>query len=168
MSRHPARPGRLRITPRPVITLTAAAALLAAALTGCAPSSPEPAPSAPSASPTPTTPSGPTLEPDGDAADNLPLFAAVTASVWGTEERESGRAYVDALIAAGFDRAAMQVTPDQTTVGNPADSIQFSVRWGDECLVGQVGPATGEPVTAVVPALAEGTCLVGETRPIDW
>ena len=70
--------------------------------------------------------------------------------------------------AAGFDKAAMQVTRDTSTVGNPAESIQFSVRWGDECLVGQVGPATGDPVTVVVPGLAEGTCLVGETRPIDW
>ena len=42
----------------------------------------------------------------------------------------AGRAYIDALVAAGFDKAAMQVTPDQTTVGNPAESIQFSVRWG--------------------------------------
>ena len=62
----------------------------------------------------------------------------------------------------------MQVTYDESTVGNPAESIQFSVRWGDECLVGQVGPATGAPVTVVVAALAEGTCLVGETRPIAW
>jgi len=92
----------------------------------------------------------------------------VTAAVWATPDNVAGRAYIDALVAAGFDRAAMQVTPDQSTVGNPAESIQFSVRWGDECLVGQVGPATGSPVTLVVPVLAEGTCLVGQTRPIDW
>lgn len=106
--------------------------------------------------------------PEGTAADNLPLFAAVTASVWASGDRAAGRAYVDALTAAGFDKAAMQVTRDTSTVGNPAESIQFSVRWGDECLVGQVGPATGDPVTVVVPVIAEGTCLVGETRPIDW
>lgn len=105
---------------------------------------------------------------DGAAADNLPLFSSVTAAVWASEGRVAGRAYVDALAAAGFDKAAMQVTDDETTVGNPAESIQFAVRWGDECLVGQVGPATGNPVTVVVPVLAEGTCLVGQTRPIDW
>jgi hypothetical protein len=129
-------------------------------------------------SPTPgpeTTPSvepaesAPSLIPDGSADDNLPLFAAVTAQVWASDQRVSGRAYIDALIAAGFDRAAMQVTQDVSTVGNPAESIQFSVRWGEEeCLIGQVGPSTGEPVTVVMPQLAEGRCLIGTTRAIDW
>ena len=108
------------------------------------------------------------LIPGGTAEDNLPLFAAVTGAVWASPDAVSGRAYVDALVAAGFDKAAMQVTQDKTTVGNPAESLQFSVRWRDECLIGQVGPATGAPVTVVAPALAEGTCLVGQTRPIDW
>lgn len=106
--------------------------------------------------------------PDGSAEDNLPLFSAVTAGVWATPENVTGRAYVDALVAAGFDKAAMQVTSDQTTVGNPAESIQFSVHWQQDCLIGQVGPATGAPVTVVVPALTGGACLVGSTRPIDW
>jgi hypothetical protein len=119
------------------------------------------------ASATPAVP-GPVLLPEGTAEDNLPLFAAVTAAVWASPDSASGRAYIDALAAAGFDKAAMQVTEDQSTVGNPAESLQFSVHWGDECLIGQVGPATGTPVTVVVPALAEGTCLVGRTRPIDW
>lgn len=89
--------------------------------------------------------------------------------VWASDERASGRAYIDALVAAGFDRTAMQVTQDLTTVGNPVESLQFSVSWaGEECLVGQVGPSTGEPVTVVVDQLAEGRCLVGNTRPIDW
>ncbi|MFE5408734.1 DUF6993 domain-containing protein [Microbacterium sp. NPDC056569] len=154
------------------------AVALAGVLTGCGPTPPDPTPtSAPTTSasdtaPTPTATSTaeptPTLVPDGTAEDNLPLFAAVTAGVWATDSRVSGRAYVDALTAAGFDKSAMQVTQDVSTVGNPAESIQFSVRWGDECLIGQVGPATGDPVAVVVPVLAEGTCLVGQTRPIDW
>lgn len=122
-----------------------------------------------SATPTPTPDSGPELLADGTAADNLPLFAAVTAQVWASDHRAEGRAYIDALVAAGFTKDHMQVTADRTTVGNPAESLQFSVAWGtDECLVGQVGPSTGEPVTVVVPQLAEGRCLVGSTRPIDW
>jgi hypothetical protein len=121
-----------------------------------------------SASPSPTESAAPVLVPDGSAQDNLPLFTKVVQAVWETPEQVAGRAYIDALVAAGFDKAAMQLTPDESTVGNPAESIQFSVRWADQCLVGQVGPATGAPVTVVVPLLAEGTCLVGETRSIDW
>jgi hypothetical protein len=130
-------------------------------------SAPSPSASA-SASPIPTGPAAPTLVPDGTAEDNLPVFTTVTAAVWATPDQVTGRAYIDALVAAGFDKSAMQVTYDQSTVGNPAESIQFSVMWDDDCLVGQVGPSTGAPVTVVVPALGEGTCLVGATRPIDW
>lgn len=129
------------------------------------------APPSAEASPTPdsTVPAEPELVPDGTAEDNLPVFTRVSEGIWATDQRVSGRAYIDALTAAGFDRAAMQVTQDLSTVGNTAESLQFSVRWGeDECLIGQVGPSTGQVVTAVMPQLAEGRCLVGTTRPIDW
>ncbi len=106
--------------------------------------------------------------PDGSAADNLDLFAAVVRGVWSTERRAEGRAYIDALVAAGFPKADMEVTRDRTTVDNPADAIQFSVRWAGECLVGQVGPSTPEPTALVLPEVPGGTCLVGMTRPIDW
>ena len=156
----------------------AVAAVLTASLAACTPgdtatatlpaaSSPVAAPSA-SSVPEDSEPSARALVPDGTAADNLPVFAAVTAAVWATDDRGAGRSYVDGLVQAGFDRSAMQVTHDRSTAGDPAESIQFSVRWGQECLIGQVGPATGEPVTTVMPVLAEGTCLVGNTRPIDW
>jgi hypothetical protein len=110
----------------------------------------------------------PVLHPEGTASGNLPYFASVVASVWAGAGQVSGRAYVDALAAAGFDKGAMQVTNDVSTVGNAAESIQFSVLWDGECLVGQVGPSTGAPVTVVVPAVGDGTCLIGQTRPIDW
>ncbi|WP_337003083.1 MULTISPECIES: DUF6993 domain-containing protein [unclassified Microbacterium] len=151
-----------------VLAASVAAVLLFSACT------PSPTPSvSPSASSTPspeqTSPAAPQLVPDGTAEDNLPLFTAVADAVWATDQRGAGRAYIDALIGAGFDRGAMQVTQDQSTVGNPAESMQFSVRWGEsECLVGQVGPSTGQVVTAVMPQLAEGRCLIGTTRPIDW
>lgn len=147
------------------------AAALAILLAACTPApnpsgGPEPAASAPAAT---STPEAPSYDPAGTVEANLPIFTAVTQQVWASEQRASGRAYIDALVAAGFDRSLMQVTSDQTTVGNAVESLQFSVRWGDaHCLVGQVGPSTGEPVTAVMTQLAEGRCLVGATRPIDW
>jgi hypothetical protein len=151
--------------------------LLIAGCTGDAPgtasTSADPTEEPASASATPTPGSAPSAEepalvPDGNAYDNLPLFTAVTEEVWGSDGQVSGRAYIDALVAAGFDKAAMEVTNDRTTIDNPAESIQFSVQWGDQCLIGQVGPTTGDPVTIVMPVIEESGCLIGETRPIDW
>lgn len=142
------------------------------ALAACTPTpTPTPSPMQTSASPSPTaapTPTGPVFVPDGSAQDNLPLLAQVVNQVAATDARVQGRAYIDALAAAGFSKAQMQVTNDLTTVGNPADSIQFSVAWAGECLVGQVGPSTPAPTALVLPLLPAGTCLIGQTRPIDW
>ncbi|MDQ0612680.1 hypothetical protein QF046_000321 [Microbacterium sp. W4I4] len=122
----------------------------------------------PSVMPQPSS-SSPALVPDGTAADNLPVFTVVTAQVWASDQRVHGRAYIDALVGAGFDRSRMQVTSDETTIGRAAESIQFSIAWGeDQCLIGQVGPSTGDPVTVVMPQLQGGRCLVGITREIDW
>lgn len=150
--------------------VAAGALLLALSLAACTPSHPsasgEPSDTRGASAPA-TAAAAPQLVAGGTADDNLPLFRAVTQRVWGSEQRDSGRAYLDALAAAGFDRGAMQVTEDRTTVDNPAESIQFSVRWGDtSCLVGQVGPSTGDPVTAVLPQLDGGACLVGKTAPV--
>jgi hypothetical protein len=60
----------------------------------------------------------------------------------------------------------MELTPDRTAADLAADNIQFSVRIGDECLLGQFGN-TGY-VSAVGDVLSTGRCLVGKTRPIDW
>ncbi|MFC6326219.1 DUF6993 domain-containing protein [Microbacterium koreense] len=143
---------------------------------GCAASDAAPAPTTAQPSPTATS-SAPSPDPSaepggvvaaGDAGDNLAIFRDVVETVWASEQRASGRAYIDGLVEVGFDKAAMQVTQDVSTVGNAAESLQFSVLWGEECLIGQVGPATGEPVAVVVDALPEGGCLVGTTRTIDW
>ena len=153
------------------LAAVAASMLLAGCAASAGPtSSPTASPTTATASPdpAPTVPAGPVLVPDGDAAANLPLFSQIVGAVWAGPENVAGRAYIDALVAAGFDKAGMQVTYDESTVGNPAESIQFSVRWKDECLVGQIGPATGAPVAVVLPGLVEGGCLVGSTRPIDW
>lgn len=148
-----------------VLSVLALAAL--ALTTGCAPE-PAPQPTAPATStPTPTQ-TGPVLVPDGAAEENLPLFESVVRAVWATDQKVAGRAYVDALVEAGFDKSAMELTPDRTTVDNPVDSLQFSVKWGEECLVGQVGPSVPQPAATVLPLLPTETCLLGETRPIDW
>lgn len=158
-----------------VLALVTAAALTGG-LSACTSAAPAPSPttSSPTSTPAETqtpaapTPTAPVLVPKGTAKDNLPLFQATVDAVWAGPDSVVGRAYIDALVSVGFDKAAMQLTSDTSTVGNPAESIQFSVLWGTQCLVGQVGPATGTAVTVVVPALSEGGCLIGATRPIDW
>jgi hypothetical protein len=73
---------------------------------------------------------------------------------------------VDALAAAGFDKAAMQITPDTTTIGRKVDSIEVSVLVGSTCLIGGFNGTTYSSQSA--PALQGGKCLLGNTRAIDW
>ncbi|MBB3158439.1 hypothetical protein FHS07_002135 [Microbacterium proteolyticum] len=161
---------------RPLAALTLLAVLALAGCTGESPTTPTDAveTSAPvssaSANAATSVPSAApvALVPGGSAQQNLPFFTQVVATVWAGSGQVDGRAYVDALVGAGFDKGAMQVTPNESTIGNAAESIEFSVRLGADCLVGQVGPSIGDPVTTVLPGLSSGGCLIGQTRPIDW
>jgi hypothetical protein len=143
---------------------------VAVSLAGCSALFPEGTGSTtatPTAGPSAAAPLQP-LAPDSSATDNLPVFAAVMNQVAASPDGVAGRAYIDALVAAGFDKATMQVTADRTSVDDPVDSLQFSVLWSGECLVGQVGPSTPSPTAKVLPQLPSGGCLIGKTRPIDW
>lgn len=143
------------------------AGALVLVLTACAPPA-QPGTVAPqstaSGSPTPA----PTVDPNASADDAMVLFDSVNTSTLATDAASDGRAFIDGLVAAGFDKAAMQVTADKTTIGHDADSIQFSVRWGDSCLIGQNGAAVGGYHSTLAPLLGTGACLIGSTRPIDW
>ena len=157
----------------------AAAGAFLLAVSGCT-AAPEPLPTAPaSASAMPEAPTTelatssetsaePSLRPELAASENLAYFDLVNQRVIAANPAAGGRDFIDELVAAGFDRAAMQVTSDTTTIGDPADSIQFAVRFQDECLVGQYGPKSEGYHGAVRPLLGTGGCLVGRTRPIDW
>ncbi|WP_382304224.1 DUF6993 domain-containing protein [Herbiconiux sp. UC225_62] len=148
-----------------------AVSMLLAACTGGAPApsgsgTPTPPPSATStATGTPTAPAG-QLNPEGSAADNQAFFDSVNQALIASNPAAGGVDFTSNLRTNGFDIAAMQVTPDTTTVGVAADSIQFSVHWGDDCLIGQYGQ--GHYKSIVAPALGTGACLVGQTRAIDW
>jgi len=110
----------------------------------------------------------PILRPDLGASDNLAYFDHVNVGVIASDASAGGRAFIDALVAAGFEESQMEVTADRTTVDLPADSVQFAVLFQGECLIGQYGPASGGYHSAVRPVLGTAGCLVGETRPIDW
>ena len=151
-------------------TLLAGGALAAAVfVAGCtAPVEPTATPT-PSASASSETPAAPlTYQPDAGAEGNLDYFNQVNTQTLGANAEADGRAFIDGLVTAGFDKAAMEVTNDTTTIGNKADSIQFSVKMGDNCLIGQNGPSVGGYHSTVATALGTGKCLVGNTRAIDW
>lgn len=143
------------------------------ACTGTPPESPPsetastpPAPSSSvSAEPEPEPEPDPVLEPEGSAEDNLPYFNFVNSKLL-ENGNPGGRAIIDNLVSAGFDKSAMEVTADRTPRGVAVDSLQFSVLLGDECLIGQAG--AGGYTAILAPALHIGTCLIGKTRAIDW
>lgn len=142
-------------------------------MTACTGSPEATSPTSASAAPSPTAtgekPGLPSdvLDPEGSAEANLAAFTKVVNTVWGGAKKAEGIAYIDALVAAGFGKKSdMQVTADFQGIGEPAESIIFSVLWKDSCLIGQVGPSTGDPVTKAMTPTADGVCLIGETEPL--
>jgi len=105
------------------------------------------------------------LVPGGTAEENRPLFDAVSSAVVAADPDAGGRALVDALLGAGFDREAVEVTDDTTAIGGKADSVQFAVRASDACIIGERS-ASGY-ASMVAPVLGTGRCLVGKTRAVN-
>lgn len=111
----------------------------------------------------------PKLVPGGTAAENLPFFTEVMRDYAAGDGPVEGEPLVEAITAAGFDRAAMQVSFDRTKLDLPADSIYVSVRIGADCLVGQLVAGDRSFVAKDMPAVGPDRtiCLIGETRPLQ-
>ena len=160
---------------RDILPAALAGVALAVVLAGCvAETTPTPSPvasvSETTAPSTPTSSSAPAAAfvPGGTAAQNKPFFDAVNEQVVAAAGNGAdGPAFITALRSGGFPVEAMEVTPDITTVGVKADSIQFSVHAADACLIGQWSNLSG--YTSIVAApLSTGKCLIGQTRAIDF
>ena len=108
----------------------------------------------------------PVLVESGTATENRPYFDKVNTAFFAANGRSDGRSIIDNLIAAGFRKQDMEVTPDRTSIDLDADSVIFSVRVKGECLIGQFSAMGYSTIQA--PLLGTGGCLVGATRPIDW
>ena len=117
---------------------------------------------------TPAPAPSPVFVAGGTAEQNLPYFRSTLDAAYAAGGARDGKSLVDALYSAGFDKTAMQVTYDQSRTGVAADSLMVSVRIGDQCLIGQIVPSSGESVYDVEPVVDGGICLLGSTRPIDW
>ena len=117
-------------------------------------------------SPAPVAP--PTLRPELSADENLAYFDSVNLGVVAANRLAGGRDFIDALVAAGFDRAQMQVTADRTTVDLQADSVQFAVLFQGRVPRRPIRPRIRRLPRRRAARARHGGCLVGQTRPIDW
>lgn len=118
------------------------------------------------ASPTATPTADPEFVAEGTAGQNRPYFDFVLEGVIAQNSTPSSATLVDALSAAGFDKAAMEVTADATPTGLRADSILVAVQIDGQCLIGQVREAA--LTSQLSDVLGTGRCLVGRTLSIDW
>jgi hypothetical protein len=163
-----------RRRPTGILAGVFAAAALALVLTGCVPESQPTAasttPASTSTTPTPTASDAPppALVPNGTAAENKPFFDYLNnQAIAAAGGQPDGPAFINSLRAGGFAVEAMELTPDITTVGVKADSVQFSVHAADACIIGQWGNVGG--YTSIIAApLSTGKCFIGQTRTIDF
>lgn len=132
----------------------------AAGLTGCSFNGAEPKPT------TPTVDGAATYHPGGTAEENRAFFDRTNESFIRSHQHAGSRDLINNLTGAGFDRATLEVTADKTPDGNEVSSISFAARFGKECLIGERQDANYS--STIAPVTTGGTCLVGETLPIDW
>jgi hypothetical protein len=147
--------------------IVAAFALLTLTLAGCldAPE-PTPTPTPTATTSVPSEPAEPQIDLEGSARDNLEFFDQINTELIAAGGALDGRAFIDNLVAAGYPKADMEVTNDRTAINGAADNIQFAIRLGGTCLIGQYGNIGYASTTGDL--LSTGRCLVGATRPINW
>jgi hypothetical protein len=160
------RSSQNRITAVGVLALSLLALGLLGTVSACAPSTTAPVPLPSASSGSSASPGGPKLVPDGNAKENLPFFDATNEALLVTTPKPDGRAFIDSLVAAGFTKSDMEVTPDKTAIGLDRDNIQFSVKFGKACVIGQFGNVGYH--STIAPVTQTGSCLIGLTRAIDW
>jgi hypothetical protein len=146
------------------------AACLIVGLAACAPERedivPMPVPTvSSSASPSAEPDPDPTMLPGGTALANHAYFDFVNRRLLAVNKNPSSAAIVKNLVKAGFEKKDMEITDEKTSqLRRPSDSIEFSVRVGEDCLIGQF--EAGGYHSIVGPALSGGRCLIGKTVPI--
>ncbi len=150
-----------------VIATALVGVVLAGALAACVPTTPTPVPSLPvaqpSASSTSAAPEDPVFVEGGTAEENQAYFDKVNLAYFANDGFTS-LGIIDNLVAAGFRKQDMEVTPDRTSIDLDVDSRVFSVRLKGQCLIGEIQPAGYKSIIA--PLLGTGGCLIGTTQQI--
>lgn len=148
------------------LALASAAVVLAACTTTGGPASPTTPSSAPTVDPgvnsLPTA--EPTLHPGGTAEQNKQYWDATIERYVSLVGIGTGDTLTSHLRDAGFDLSTVEMTYDVTAAGYAPESIEVSVRFGDECLLADV--RNGGWATSIGPVLGTGKCLIGSTRPV--
>lgn len=155
------------------VALVAAATVGTALLSGCSQLFTQTTPGqqpAPITTTVPSTdaPAPAAYDPTTGTAGNKALWDAInTATATNAQQAGTtpgGSAFIDALAAAGFDRATLEVSADRTSIDLAASSIEFSARFADGCLLGQFGPDDTGYRSIITPLPTSGTCLIGSPR----
>lgn len=121
------------------------------------------APSAPGETPEADNPAE--FYPELKAATNLPYFEHTLAQNGAGSRPVSVQELIDALIDGGFPASSIEVTPENSQIALPADSVSVAVLFHGECLIGQY--TDGWLAVDVVAALPDETCLVLERETLD-
>ncbi|KAB1645638.1 hypothetical protein F8O06_08710 [Pseudoclavibacter sp. CFCC 14310] len=129
-----------------------------AALAGCAQTNNG------SASTQAPAPSAAVWVPGGTAEQNLPAFQSLLQPLTDDDKVPTTQSVVDAVHSVGVTNDQMQVTPDHTPKDLDADNLSVSVKIDDQCLIGQYHRGRFD---AVVAAPINGSCLVGNTVPLQ-
>lgn len=161
----PLIPRRSRLSAVAGVSLVSLSALL---LSACAVvQGPPPPPSKPEPPKPDITPH---LLVDGSAEENLEYFTEVIRSYSEGDGPIKSHPIVDAIAEAGFNKSDMQVSFDHSKTGYDADSIFVSVKWGSDCLLGQLVFEDRSFAVDLAPAVGPDSniCLLGNTQPITW
>lgn len=98
---------------------------------------------------------------DGTAAQNMPFFVSVIEQAIAADPAVTPLDVAVLESQSGFDGAAIQYTFSRTAAGLVADSVSVAVLIGDQCIIAQFGPVVTGVHGIVLPALAQGGCLIG-------
>jgi hypothetical protein len=99
--------------------------------------------------------------PDGSAAQNLPFFVSIVEQATAADPNVSSYDVAVLQSQSGFDPASIQFTYSRTAAGLASDSSSVAVLFAGECIIAQYGPVISGVHGVVLPALAQGGCLIG-------
>lgn len=97
------------------------------------------------------------------AQAELARFDAINRATITAHPGATGDDLIAGLTAAGYPIATLEMTPDATSIGLAAPSLQFAARTEAGCVIGQLLP-DGSYLSSAASLPSTGSCLIGATR----